>query len=532
MLTSQDRELLNDLTEFSEHVSEIYENPGEASDEISLNEKPVVAPVSDSQIEFGKAIALCCSATNWGGWFKTEWPTLRDAFRKTDLKEFNGHDPTVDNGSGKSLVDLLTAFDGRSKHGFAKTFANLTKARKKLVKFVPALISHPLVLMATNRLVRNSVGHYLASYEELIRQYRTSEAKLNSKSPQANELAIAELLRLDVIHIHSENEWKALLTPLHPFYLWRFREVLNACAPSNRRLTEDERSVLSKAMQSLPHLLHFLVSSPVEETRNFRPIPLAGSLQGLPTYENDTNRYLGADGIDFIADAIALWLGHAPYSRSQVRLAIIDPPKSEEVLEELVDFLVENDRTALVVDVFTTRSGNHVGDFGVGGVSKQTHLLEEFRTNDRLQLRVHDQLDMTGIRARLSESPVHICFSFDQGSYECHNASRAEDLIVSPLVVTYDYEYDPITERGTISPSVDTDRDGLFSDYHLMVRRISHLGPDCIPRLKTGQPPNVKVLSRSLQTSSLNGLFVLTETYPHIRLTRTGRMQSSCFKRG
>ena len=498
LIVSQDSESLDELAVFGDQLNAIYNDPGTTSDDITLNDKAVVAPVTDSQLELSQAIAFCCTAENWGGWFETESVTISNAFNGFQAESFSPHDPKSDSGAGISLVELFESFDKivKSDVGFKKTFVKLTKAREKLVEFVPVLMSHPFVPIATNPTVRRYVKEYLKRYEELVALYHRSESTLHRKNAQANRVAIAELLRLDVIHVFADNEWKALLTPLHPFFLWRFQEVLRSIGPGSRKLSDDERAVLGKAMQDIPQLLHFLVSSPVKESGNFKPLPLAGSIQQLPTYENDTNRYLGADGTEFISEAITLWLGHAPYSRSQIRMAIIDPPKSQEVLEQLVDFLDENPDSALVVDVFTTRKGNEPADFGVGGLIKNNHRFSELQTTGRLTLRIHPEIKISQLSSQLASTPVHLCFSFDQGSYECYTAPRAKYLVVSPLVVTYQYEYDETLKRGTISPSVDTDKDGLFSDYHFMIRRISDLGPDCIPRLQTGQPPNVKILKK------------------------------------
>ena len=183
-------------------------------------------------------------------------------------------------------------------------------------------------------------------------------------------------------------------------------------APSEQKLSDDERSVLAKAMQDIPQLLHFLVSSPVKESGNFKPLPLAGSIQELPTYENDTNRYLGADGTAFISEAITLWLGHAPYSRSQLRIAIVDPPKAQDVLEQLVDFLDDNSLSNLVVDIFTTRKGSEPTDYGVGGPIQNNHRFSELQTTGRLTLRIHAQITISQLGDKLSSSPVHLCFSF------------------------------------------------------------------------------------------------------------------------
>ena len=499
VLVSQDRDRLDELSEFGEGLSELYANPGEATETFTLGTSLVEPNTSSEHTEICRAIAHCCSDDAWGGWFESDASSINEALRRYSPEDFHAYDPSHSDTPGQSLLDLLDSFDEHLKlNGQLGSIARkFVKARKRLVVAAPLLMCLPFVPLATDAPLRRAARDYLARYEELIQLYKDSEASIAKDHPQANRLAITQLLRLDVVHIKLGNEWKALTTPLHPFFLWRYQEVLKALEDKKTTISDDDRPTLIDAMANVPQLLHFLVSSPPHEL--IRPLPLAGSLYELPTFENDTNRYLGVDGIGFVQTALELWLGHAPYSVPQIRVAVVDPPSIRECAAIVAEFLDQHPTTTVVADVYRTRAETHC--VGLGGIDfgGADYEVAEHVRSGRLVLRVPRPLTkVEQVEQCLEERPVHICLAFDQGEFELYNAPRAKHLIISPLVVTYQYEYDPTLKRGTISPSTDTEDDGIFWNFHFLIRRVSDLGPDQLPRIRTGEPPNVSCLKSIL----------------------------------
>jgi hypothetical protein len=501
IVASQDKEQLDDLTEFSNGLVKLFKDPGDAPETFAIGSQIVEPTNTDEHWYLCRSIAHCCNENAWGGWFSTGSQSVREAFRNFVPDSFSPHDPQKPSIKGSiGFAELLARFDEqlRNKGELSECFSKLRDVRGRLVPYASVLMCYPWVPLATNKQLRKDVREYLKSYEELITLVAKYEADIHRADSQANRIAIAELLRFDVIYLHFGAEWRALLTPLHPFFLWRFQEVLQALDDKHTISTDQDREVLATAMESVPQVLHYLVSSPVPEGAKIRPLPLAGAFYELPTYENDTNRYLGADGVEFLATALNLWIKHAPYSRHQLRVALIDPPDIKSVLETLTDFLADEQSTSIILDVFQTRvhpSGTHFSSVDFAGADYQvTELLQK----GRLVVRFPRLANVEDIEAQLASRPVHLCFAFDQGEFELDNAPRSKDLIVSPLVITYQYEYNMILKRGTISPSTDTEEQGIFSNFHFLIRRISDLGPDQIPRLQTGEPPNVAFLKSIL----------------------------------
>ena len=240
-------------------------------------------------------------------------------------------------------------------------------------------------------------------------------------------------------------------------------------------------------------------------------LPLAGALEGLPIYENRTNRYLGSDGLEFLGDLLRSWLTFAPYSQPHIRLALIDPPYLPDALREVKDFLRGRPHTRVVVDAYRTRPQNVL-----------EHLAEmEFEGQDsavaELLLEWTDQPQPARLRQpdrsceAIDERPVHIAYSFDQSSYDLTKSSRHRHLVVSPLVITYEYTFDEAYKKGSIAPSSDAES-GLFADYHTLVNQAIDLQEDQSFQVQIGSGADVGALNGVLHSESPRWLAVADRT--------------------
>lgn len=154
-----------------------------------------------------------------------------------------------------------------------------------------------------------------------------------------------QILRWDTLYLkvqadsYADPEWRAILTPLHPLHLWKYHEILRPFFSEDRpSFNEEEVDQLKRTIPDLPHLLHYLPLDPDQTGLIDFALPRSDELLNLPTYANRTNRYLGNDGIDYLEQLLKLWLNEAPYSRRQIRLALIDVPELPFVLGRMALF--------------------------------------------------------------------------------------------------------------------------------------------------------------------------------------------------
>ncbi|MFZ2424079.1 MAG: hypothetical protein WA029_23355, partial [Anaerolineae bacterium] len=462
-------------------------------------------------------LATFCTTEYWGGALEAEQHSLRDVvqrFEQGDKAE--PFDPNALIENRRSMVNLLTniADQLNSRPGLRATWDSLATARGELVSYLDLLIAEPIALLYTDDHARQAMARYLDAYAELLRLLAVNRGDLNARFPEAYRAIVQGLLRLDVVFVATPGKktddtdlrWKALLTPLHPLHLWRYRTILEKTGP---RLTEQEQRQLAEALPALPHLLHFVA---VKDTRLGRiTLPLAGALEGLPIYENRTNRYLGSDGLTFLGDLLRSWLAFAPYSQPQIRLALIDPPYLPDALREVEDFLRGRPHTQVVVDAYRTRPQNVLEHLAEMEFEVQDSAVAELLLAGQVSLNLYECNTLSEVVERLAARPVHITYSFDQSSYDLTKSNRHRHLVVSPLVITYEYTFDEAYKKGSIAPSSDADS-GLFADYHTLVNQAIDLQEDQSFQVQIGRGADVGALNGLLRRESTRWLAVADRT--------------------
>lgn len=458
-----------------------------------------------------------CTVDWWGGVLDAEQHSLRDVVHRFDSScRPQPLDPNAITADGPSMITLLANIDSQlpDQPGLMARWEALASARAALLPDLDLLVAEPIALLYTKDSARIAMAQYLDAYAELLRLLAAHRGVLLQHFALAYRAILQGLLRLDVVFVRtpgdqpgdSEPIWKALLTPLHPLHLWRYRTILEK---TGTHLGEAEQSQLTLALPKLPHLLHFVA---VKDTRLGRiTLPLAGALEGLPIYENRTNRYLGSDGLDFLGDLLRSWLTFAPYSQPHIRLALIDAPYLPDALREIKDFLRGRPQTQIVVDAYRTRPQNVLEHLAEMEFEGQDSLVAELLLNGRITLNLYSCDDLPEVAKRLGERPVHVVYSFDQSSYDLTKSSRHRHLIVSPLVITYEYTFDEAYKKGSIAPSSDAES-GLFADYHTLVNQAIDLQEDQSFQVQIGSGADVGALNAVLRNGSARWLAVADRT--------------------
>jgi len=500
-------------------------NDGEAGEDDPVDEeplqpltngRPLTTNVKPQTRTLRSFLAAFCRSDAWGGILRAEQHSMRDViqrFERDDKAE--AFDPAATVGDRPGMVGLLTNIDQQLQTlpGLRATWDAFASARAVLADFLDLLIAEPIGLLYTNDQARQAMDRYLDAYAALLELLTIHRGELNSRFADAYHAILQGLLRLDVVFVATPGEqaeddvrWKALLTPLHPLHLWRYRTILEKTGP---HLTKLEQEQLAEALPSLPHLLHFVA---VKDTRLGRiTLPLAGAFEGVPIYENRTNRYLGSDGVDFLGDLLRSWLAFAPYSQPHIRLALIDPPYVPDVLRAVRDFLRGRPTTQVVIDAYRTRPQNVLEHLAEMEFEGQDSGVAELLLDGKVSLNLEECDSLNAVMAALARRPMHITYSFDQSSYDLTKSNRHRHLVVSPLVITYEYTFDEAYKRGSIAPSSDA-QSGIFAHYHTLLNQAIDLQEDQSFQVQIGSGADIGALNGLLRNGSTRWLAVADRT--------------------
>lgn len=441
---------------------------------------------TDSQDDFRKMLGQLSNTNSWGGVIKTKRHSLREALTSEPdlLVPFNPN--SSDNNSmvlfdDSSVFSFLYRFDTQIGEKITDDFGmfkdiidEMISSRKVLSENIDLILNYPILAFGVDLDLRKNMMTYIDSWNRLLKVFLDREPKMHQISPEGTKYISEALVMLDVIYINTPTEWKGILTPLHPLHLWRYYEIFKNFEDSTEKLSEEDKIMLQTVVDDLPQILNVLVISDRITGDDKRDLPCSGSFKKLPTFENKTNKYLGEDGVEGIAETLTRWLAFAPYTKKELRICTIDIPDSQQVITDLCELISNNQVEKIVYHSYFTRKQNPNAFLSELDYSGEDYQIAEYLRTEKLELSMKNVNEVSEINEELHYFPVHVAFYFDQASYATQYANTSKKLYISPLVISYDYEFDEITKKGSIYPSNDMDS-GLISDYHEVLRK-SDLG--------------------------------------------------------
>lgn len=495
------------------------------------------------QTDLRKLVGKFCSTTVWGGIMETDETVLKDAV-SADINEIRVFDPDDKESvvafaggidGSQPLFDFIIQFDSQfdnkgleTAERFSPIITNLKEKRKKLFSNLDMIMYHPVLLFGASEENRANLIEYIKAWEQLYHAFCVNEPTMRQISAGGTSFIARAILLLDVLYIRTPKEWKAVLLPLHPVYLWRYYEVFRTLPNKKATLSDEDKAVLSKVLSQLPQVLSFVVAnSIVTATTEDRLLPCSGSVEMLPTFENKTNRYLGNDGTESIEEILTRWVGFAPYTRNEVRVCSVDAPDLIGNIRQIKSFMDKNSVKRVVYDVYLTRNQNGNTELSKLDYSGKDYEIGEYIRNDRISISVRNVRSSLDVKAALDFRPVHVAFYFDQSSYAIEFGPNSHNLYINPLVITYDYDFDEIQHRGSIYPSSEMDS-GLIGDYHKLMRSADIISNNMNPRTTYNGNADMTAVVSTIQDRQTQWLVVAdrdTNNYQPVASIPIGEMQ-------
>lgn len=454
--------------------------------------------IDNHQSDLRKIVGRVCNETAWGGLLETEETVLKDAI-SADIKSFDAFDP-IDADSLVSfkggidgnitLFDFIIQFDRKfdskgieTAERFKPIIASLVELRKRLLKNLDLIMYYPVLTFGADEEIRKDMLEYLDVWARLYSAFCKNEPVMREISAGSTSFIARALLLLDVLYVKTaKKEYKGVLLPMNPIYLWRYYEIFKKLPSQKGTLDDDDAQALTKVLTQLPQILSFVIAnSLITDNGEDKVLPCSGSIEMLPTFENKTNRYSGSDGTEALGEILSRWVGFAPYTRNEIRICSVDAPDLIENLRAIKRFMDANSCQRVVYDVYLTRGQNGNTELYKLDYSGKDYKIGEFIKKDRISISIKNVESALEVKSELAKKPVHVAFYFDQSSYAIEFGPNTKNLYINPLVITYDYSFDEMKHRGSIYPSSEMDS-GLIGDYHKMLRSADLINNNMNPR--------------------------------------------------
>lgn len=485
------------LEELKKHFDPETEENNDSIPTISgvFDDRTIV--IENHQSDLRKLVGTVCNEMAWGGLMETEESVLKDAI-SADIKSFSPFNPVgvesmvafhggID--GSQSLFDFITQFDAQFKaknietaEMFIPIIEELLTLRGKLLSNLDMIMYYPVLSFGVDEEARQTLICYIEAWAKLYHAFSINEPAMREMSPSSTSFIARALLLLDVLYVKTPKEWKAILLPLHPIFLWRYYEIFKTLPAKKSQLSEDDATALTAVLTQLPQILSFVIAnSIVTETSDDKVLPCSGNIEMLPTFENKTNRYLGDDGTQSIGEILTRWIGFAPYTKNEIRICSVDAPDLIANIRAIKAFMDKNGCERVVYDVYLTRKQNGNTELSKLDYSGKDYGIGEFIRQSKIAISIRNVESASEVKVALSDKPVHVAFYFDQSAYAIEFGPNNKNLYINPLVVTYDYDFDEIQHRGSIFPSSEMDS-GLIGDYHKLMKSADVISNNMNPR--------------------------------------------------
>ena len=414
-----------------------------------------------------------------------------------------------------SLFELMRRYDKTFKDKrlgdpsdstFDELTARLTEYRKKLVDKVDLILSSPILYFGFDEEGRTNLLNYVDTWTELYQLFDRRYNIMREIGDTTTSHIAQSLLRLDILYVKTPAEYKAILLPLHPVYLWRYYELTKLLI-NRDSISEEEKTSLKEVVNSLPQVLNFVVVDKNITDGKAAVLPCSGNIEMLPTYENKTNRYLGVNGIECIKEVLSRWSSYAPYARNEIRICTVDAPDHLSVLHMLADYLDQLGGGRIVYNIYLTKGQNvnkELSQLNYSGGDDS--IVGEYIKENKIVLSIKNVENAREVLDNLKESPVHMAFYFDQSSFTVDYGQR-QSLYINPLVVTYSYDYDSISHHGRLYPSMESDS-GLVGGYHKMLNLSGLTSPTLEPHVNSYSSTDTSNIVASLEHGYTQWLIV------------------------
>jgi hypothetical protein len=370
----------------------------------------------------------------------------------------------------------------------------LRDLRALFLPFAAELAISPISFLAGKPDLQKALEEYLATYEELLRLTSACYSDMIAAADYEAESVLSGLLALELYVYRRGDAVEAVMSPLHPLYLWRSVTIIRDVRGLARTLSEREMQTVEEACADEIQLLQILVL-PQQTTGLTQSTMLgqAGTIGRLPIFRATPRGLLETDGLRTISDVASRLAQLRPFARSGLQVVLIDPPRPSKCVEALLGGL---------------ESEQDIGGTGYSGLHirvRYTHADTRGWANDLLDLdeTVREQLrrgeehglvslsvasdimSSDDLKRELADEPAHLAVIFDPFEVRSTPVARAGVHDLSPWMPTCEYRFNRIRKEIQIVPVAE---EHVFGGYlaaaALLHTALQRKTPAYIPQIR------------------------------------------------
>lgn len=461
----------SDLADIAEEISQIAAAALEgdvrvADQDVKRAASSAAASVVETNRDLLNLVRSRSTPQDWGGLIEVESDKPDALLEMTAFKNWTPFqiDPVLDKLRAFAVEEVVPT-------GLVGEVERLRELRAMFLPFVAELAISPISFLAGKPDLQEALEEYLAKYEEVLRLTSACYSEMIAAADYEAEAVLSGLLALELYVYRRGDMVEAIMSPLHPLYLWRSVTIIRDVRGLARSLSAREMQTVEEACADEIQLLQILVL-PQQTTGLSISTMLgqAGTIGRLPLFRATPRGLLEVDGLRTIGDVAGRLALLRPFARPGLQVMLVDPPRPSKFVEALLSGL---------------ESEQDIGGSGYSGLHiriRYTHADTRGWANDTLdldetvreQLRRGEESGLTSLsvapevmsaddlKRELREEPAHLAVIFDPFEVRSTPVARAGVHDLSPWMPTCEYRFNRIRKEIQIVPVAE---EHVFGGY-------------------------------------------------------------------
>lgn len=362
--------------------------------------------------------------------------------------------------------EILAASENPGVVAVRERLGAYAHAREQVLPLVRSLTVAPL-LVAGAPAARAQLLELVARYQDLLAAINEHHPALIDEFASDTDGLIGEILKLDVILFEAGERAVALLTPVHPLYVWHFAEFCRIVDEQRERLGErDQNLIKNVAAEDLPNFLSS-VSLPPITSPSAAVLPFVGRIGPIPYFASASERNGAPDGIAATERLLRAYLEVFPPAAEGLRLTVLDAPDPSPYLLMLTNLAEEGAIAGGHLLALRHPRGKVGTDLGLDA-EEEERVAQRFGATDDARRFTFEIADVSEQRMLPPESPAaHLLVAVDQTA-GLPRRLRDLDQPLQPLVAARKLHYRTLGHRVEL----ETAQGGPFASYFRMAQQI------------------------------------------------------------
>ena len=387
----------------------------------------------------------------------------------TEVTAFKGWTPF----DTKQIVADVQSFvdEGIAPASVLALIRRITELRGHLVPYAPQLALSPVTVLAGEPELLEAAERYLAAYEQLLRQLHGAYHEMHAAADLEAERVLGLMLCLELYIYKKEGQYEALMSPIHPLFLWRSITLVREVRGLGAELSQHEAETVEAACADKLQGLQVLVV-PRQATGSDQAVMLgqAGTIGCLPVFKEAPRGMLEPDGVRTVAELAQTLARLRPFVRPGLQVMLVNLPRPARFVEQLVDRLdLEN-------------SGSSEAFWGLHIRIRYTHPdtagwaneIEAMDDDLRERLTAGEEsslltvsvkgeiMSWEALQQELKEYPAHLSVVVDPFEVRTALVARAQMHTMSPWMPTSEYRFNRIRKELQVIPVAE---EHVFGSY-------------------------------------------------------------------